>query len=56
MYKDLEDKKFDFLILGTNLTESALSAYLAKSKYKFNKSRNKKGSSTCFRKRKFQTI
>ena len=34
MYKDLEDKKFDFLILGTNLTESALSAYLAKSKYK----------------------
>ena len=34
MYKDLEDKKFDFLILGTNLTESALSAYLAKSRYK----------------------
>ena len=34
MYKDLENKKFDYLILGTNLTESALSAYLAKSKYK----------------------
>ena len=34
MYKDLENQKFDFLILGTNLTESALSAYLAKSKYK----------------------
>ena len=34
MYKDLEDKKFDYLILGTNLTESALSAYLAKSRYK----------------------
>ena len=34
MYKDLENQKFDFLILGTNLTESALSAFLAKSKYK----------------------
>ena len=34
MYKDLEKQKFDFLILGTNLTESALSAYLAKTKNK----------------------
>ena len=34
MYKDLENQKFDFLILGTSLTESALSAYLAKSKNK----------------------
>ena len=34
MYKDLEKEKYDFLIIGTNLTESALSAYLSKSKYK----------------------
>ena len=34
MYKDLENQKYDFLILGTSLTESALSAFLAKSKYK----------------------
>ena len=34
MYKDLEQEKYDFLIIGTSLTESALSAYLAKSKYK----------------------
>ena len=34
MYKDLEDQKYDFLIIGTGLTESALSAYLAKLNYK----------------------
>ena len=34
MYKDLEKNKYDYLILGTNLTESALSAYLAKTKNK----------------------
>ena len=34
MYKDLEEEKYDFLILGTSLTESALSAYLANLKYK----------------------
>ena len=34
MYKDLEKNKYDYLILGTNLTESALSAYLAKIKSK----------------------
>ena len=34
MYKDLEQEKYDFLIIGTSLTESAISAYLAKSKYK----------------------
>ena len=34
MYKDLENEKYDFLILGTSLTETALSAYLAKTKKK----------------------
>ena len=34
MYKDLEDQKYDFLIIGTGLTESSLSAYLSKAKYK----------------------
>ena len=34
MYKDLEDQKYDFLIIGTSLTESALSAYLAKTEHK----------------------
>jgi RAB protein geranylgeranyltransferase component A len=32
MYKDLDNEKYDFLILGTSLTETALSAYLAKTK------------------------
>ena len=30
MYKDLENQKYDFLIIGTSLPESSLSAYLAK--------------------------
>ena len=30
MYKDLENEKYDFLIIGTSLPESSLSAYLAK--------------------------
>ena len=34
MYKDLEGQNYDFLIIGTGLTESALSAFLSKSKYK----------------------
>ena len=34
MYKDLDNEKYDFLILGTSLTETALSAYLAKTKKK----------------------
>ena len=34
MYKDLENEKYDFLVLGTSLTESSLSAYLAKEKNK----------------------
>ena len=34
MYKDLENEKYDFLVLGTSLTETSLSAYLAKTKKK----------------------
>ena len=34
MYKDLENEKYDFLVLGTSLTETSLSAYLAKEKNK----------------------
>ena len=34
MYKDLENEKYDYIIFGTSLTESAISAYLAKSKYR----------------------
>ena len=34
MYKDLEKEKYDFLIIGTSLTESAISAYLAKTQHK----------------------
>ena len=34
MYNDLLNKKFDYVIFGTSLTESILSAYLAKSRKK----------------------
>ena len=34
MYKDLDQEKYDYVIFGTSLTESAISAYLAKTKYK----------------------
>ena len=34
MYKDLDGEKYDFLIIGTGLTESALSAFLSKTKNK----------------------
>jgi RAB protein geranylgeranyltransferase component A len=30
MYKDLDNNKLDYIILGTSLTESLLSAYLAR--------------------------
>jgi len=30
MYKDLENKEFDFVIVGTSVEEAILSAYLAK--------------------------
>ena len=43
MYNDLLNKKFDYVIFGTSLTESILSAYLAKSRKK----------NSCFRKFKF---
>jgi RAB protein geranylgeranyltransferase component A len=31
MYKDLNNAKYDYFIIGTSLTESILSSYLAKS-------------------------
>ena len=34
MYNDLLNKNFDYVIFGTSLTESILSAYLAKSRKK----------------------
>ena len=34
MYKDLEKENYDFIIIGTSLTETAISAYLAKTKHK----------------------
>ena len=34
MYKDLENTEYDYLFLGTSLTETALSAYLSKQKSK----------------------
>ena len=34
MYNDLLNKNFDYVIFGTGLTESILSAYLAKSRKK----------------------
>jgi RAB protein geranylgeranyltransferase component A len=30
MYKELENKEFDFVIVGTSITEAILSAYLSK--------------------------
>lgn len=30
MYKDLYDSEFDFVVFGTSLTESTLTAYLSK--------------------------
>jgi RAB protein geranylgeranyltransferase component A len=30
MYKDIDNKQFDYIIIGTSLCESILSAYLAK--------------------------
>jgi len=34
MYKDLDNKIYDYVIFGTSLTESILSSYLAKSEKK----------------------
>lgn len=34
MYKDINNQEYDYIIIGTSLTESILSAYLAKKNQK----------------------